>query len=150
ASTSPCAAPVPVPPAPAPVPPPAPAPVPPAPAPVPPPAPAPVPPPPSNPPVGCDKTASPGAGTAQALLASLSSGQVGCLHGGTYTASGVYVLDFSKSDVSIVSYPGETAVVQGIIVDRNGADRVRLSSLKIVGTGIQNSIQGRCRCHGRR
>ena len=67
----------------------------------------------------CSRSAWPGSGSAQALLARLSSGETGCLRGGSYSASGPYVLDFSRPGVSIVSYPGERAVLNGIVVARS-------------------------------
>lgn len=99
----------------------------------------------ATPPPSCSKVGSPGEGTAQALLASLSPGQVGCLRGGTYTASGLYVLDFSASNVTIMSYPGEKAVLVGVIVVRSGASASRLAGVAIEGTGgstgQKNTIQ---------
>jgi chitodextrinase len=99
------------------------------------------PPPTTTPTSACTKVASPGAGTAQALLASLSSGQVGCLRGGTYTASGMYVLDFTKPNVVLQSYPGERALLRGLVVIRSGAAGSRMSKLSFEGTGGANSIQ---------
>lgn len=89
----------------------------------------------TTPPTSCSKVAFPGQGTAQALLASLSSGQVGCLRGGTYTASGSYVLDFSKSSVMITSYPSERALLIGVMVVRSGASGSRLAGVAVEGTG---------------
>ena len=91
--------------------------------------------------VVCDKVAQPGQGTAAALLASLSSGQIGCLRGGLYTASSVHVLDFTRSGVALVGYPGERAVVRGIVVVRQGVDRARLADVVVEGTGGSNTIQ---------
>jgi len=51
------------------------------------------------------------------------------------------VLDFSKSNVTITSYPGERALLKGIVVDRNGADGVRLLGVSVDGDGSQNTIQ---------
>ena len=85
--------------------------------------------------------ASPGAGTAQALLDSLTSGQTGCLHGGTYTSSGQYVLDFSKAGVTITSYPGERAVLHGIVIVRPGADGNRIAGVSIEGDGTMNTVK---------
>ena len=79
--------------------------------------------------------------TAQRLLRSLRPHQTGCLRGGTYTALGAYVLDFSKSNVTIVSYPGERALLQGIVVNRNGANGNRVAGVTIEGDGSQNTIQ---------
>ncbi len=98
--------------------------------------------PPSPSTVSCDAVASPGQGTAQSLLGRLSAGQTGCLRGGRYTASGSYVLDLTKSGVSLVSYPGERAILQGLVVNRRGANNVRLGSVSIEGqAGVSNSIQ---------
>src|SRR5262245_39794785 len=86
-------------------------------------------------PLTCSKVASPGQGTAQALLASLAPGQVGCLRGGTYTATGSYVLDFSNRDVTITSYPDERALLVGVMVFRNGASGSKLTRVAVEGTG---------------
>jgi hypothetical protein len=89
----------------------------------------------ATPPPTCSKFASPGQGTAQALLNSLAPAQVGCLRGGTYTATGSYVLDFSSRAVTISSYPGERAVLVGVMVFRNGASGSKLSRVAVEGTG---------------
>lgn len=90
----------------------------------------------------CDATASPGQNTANALLNSLSSGQVGCLHGGTYTASSSNVLDITHANVTLMSYPGETAVLRGLAIIRSGANGLKLDHLSFNGTGIaSNTIQ---------
>jgi hypothetical protein len=83
----------------------------------------------------CSKIASPGQGKAQELLASLARGEVGCLRAGTYTASGSYVLDFANRDVAIRSYPGERAVLAGVLVFRSSASGSRLSRVSVEGTG---------------
>jgi chitodextrinase len=92
-------------------------------------------------PTSCDRVASPGQGTANALLGSLTSGQVGCLHGGIYTASSSNVLDVSKSNVTLMAYPGENPVLRGLVIVRNGANGVRLANLSIDGPGGSNTIQ---------
>jgi hypothetical protein len=79
--------------------------------------------------------------TAQRLLSSLRSGQTGCLRAGTYTTSRRFVLDFSRSNVAVMSSPGERAVVQGTVVVRNGADGVRLARVTVEGDGGANTIQ---------
>jgi hypothetical protein len=99
------------------------------------------PPPPPSVPTSCDRVASPGQGTANALLGALSSGQVGCLHGGVYTASSSNVLDVSKSNVTLTAYPGENPVLRGLVIVRNGANGVRLANLSIDGPGGSNTIQ---------
>jgi chitodextrinase len=98
-------------------------------------------PPPPSVPTSCDRVASPGQGTANALLGALSSGQVGCLHGGVYTASSSNVLDVSKSNVTLTAYPGENPVLRGLVIVRNGANGVRLANLSIDGPGGSNTIQ---------
>jgi chitodextrinase len=99
----------------------------------------------ATPQTSCNKVALPGEGTAQALLASLSPGQVGCLRGGTYTPSGLYVLDFSSANVTIMAYPDDRAVLVGTIVVRRGASGSRLAGVAVEGTGgstgQQNTIQ---------
>jgi hypothetical protein len=101
----------------------------------------------------CDKVASPrgrdaASGTrkrpfasAQRLANALAAGEVGCLRGGSYSASGPYVLDFSRSGVTIMSYPGERALLKGIVVDRSGADGVSLLNVSVDGDGSQNTVQ---------
>jgi hypothetical protein len=79
--------------------------------------------------------------TAQRLLNSLRSGQTGCLRSGTYTTSRRFVLDFSRSDVAVMGSPGERAVLQGIVVVRNGANGVRLARVSVEGVGGANTIQ---------
>src|SRR5262249_25859119 len=56
----------------------------------------------------CTRTLAAG-GDIQAFVDSLSAGDVGCLHGGTYSPSSTVNLD--RSGVTLQSYPGETAVV---------------------------------------
>jgi hypothetical protein len=51
------------------------------------------------------------------------------------------VLNVSASNVTITSYPGEQAKLQGIIHVRNGANGVRLSKLTVEGTGEMNTIK---------
>jgi chitodextrinase len=99
------------------------------------------PPPTSTLPTSCDRVASPGQGTANALLGSLTSGQVGCLRGGIYTASSSNVLDVSKSNVTVMAYPGERPVLRGLVIVRNGANGVRLANVSVEGQGGSNTIQ---------
>jgi len=89
---------------------------------------------------GCDRVASPGSDTAQELLDSLSPGETGCLHGGTYTSSSDNVLYPRRggqpgAPLTIRSYPGERARLVGIIDIRHGSDYVTLAGLDIEGTG---------------
>jgi parallel beta helix pectate lyase-like protein len=79
--------------------------------------------------------------TAQRLLRALRDGQTGCLRAGTYSTSKRFVLDFSRSNVAVIGYPGERAVLQGTVVVRSGADDVRLARVTVQGLGGANTIQ---------
>lgn len=79
--------------------------------------------------------------TAQRLLNALRPGQAGCLRAGMYTTTRDFVLDFSKSNVTVMSSPGERAVLRGIVVVRNGADGVRLARVTVEGVGGANTIK---------
>lgn len=59
-------------------------------------------------PTSCTKTLSSG-GNVQTFVGSLSGGDTGCLRSGSYTTSGD--LNFSTSDVTLTSYPGERATI---------------------------------------
>jgi hypothetical protein len=74
--------------------------------------------------VSCDRVASPSGSdsnggsvgspyrSVQKLVGSLSSGQTGCLRGGTYGSPTTETV-FSTPNVTITSYPGERATMQG-------------------------------------
>ena len=79
--------------------------------------------------------------SAQLLLNALARGQVGCLRAGQYTSGKAFVLEFKRSGVALVGYPGERAVVRGIVVVRQGVDRARLADVVVEGTGGSNTIQ---------
>lgn len=79
--------------------------------------------------------------TPQKLANTLAAGQTGCLRGGTYSPATSYVLDVTRSDFRIRSYPGERARLIGIVVVRNTANTVTLSHLDVEGNGTQNTIQ---------
>ena len=79
--------------------------------------------------------------TAERLLRALRGGQTGCLRAGGYTTSKRFVLDFSKSNVAVIGYPGERAVLQGTVVVRSGANDVRLARVTVEGLGGANTIQ---------
>jgi hypothetical protein len=101
-----------------------------------------------NPPPQCDKFAAEHGSdaargtwrrpfrTAQRLARSLRRGQTGCLRRGTYATADDegYVLRIGSSGITIMSYPGERALVKGL-VQVTGADDVRLSRLQFEGTG---------------
>jgi hypothetical protein len=81
---------------------------------------------------------SPG-GNIASFEASLSPGQTGCLHGGTYL--GKWILSrsgLSGSPITLTSYPGELAVLDANGLDDaleiDGADYLNLVGLKIVNS----------------
>jgi hypothetical protein len=87
--------------------------------------------------VTCDRVASPGAGAAQKLVDSLSAGQTGCLHGGTYTQSEVRFAHggTSGAPLRLTSYPGERAkLAGGTVYIPNGSNSVTVSDLDIDGS----------------
>jgi hypothetical protein len=84
--------------------------------------------------------------SAQRLADSLSPGQTGCLRAGTYDPKTIYVLNLDNggtgaAPITIRSYPGERAILIGIIQLQNGANHVTIESLNIQGDGSQNTIQ---------
>jgi hypothetical protein len=105
------------------------------------------PPPPSPPPVSvtCTKTLAVG-GSVQTFVNSLATGDIGCLHGGTYTGN----FSIGNSGVTLTSYPGETATLNtSSQIELTGAS-ITLSNVKIVGSsgltirayGDNNIIKG--------
>ncbi len=76
--------------------------------------------------------------SAQKLVDSLSSGQVGCLRGGVYTEPDKQVVfnDGGKKGDTIVlrSYPGETAEFRGSIHIRKGSDYVTVRNMRLDGS----------------
>ncbi len=80
--------------------------------------------------------------TAQRLARSLRRGETGCLRRGTYTATDDegFVLTIRASGITIMSYPGERALLKGL-VEVPGTDRVRLSRLSFEGTGDTVTIK---------
>ncbi len=71
--------------------------------------------------------------TVERLVDVLRSGQTGCLRAGRYVAANEYTLKTNKSNYALRSYPGERAVLEGIVKITSGAKNVRLASLDIVG-----------------
>jgi Right handed beta helix region len=63
------------------------------------------------------------------LVASLSSGQVGCLRGGTYAED----VTIGKSGITLTAYTGEKATVAGRLWIENGANGVTVTNLKLDG-----------------
>lgn len=86
----------------------------------------------------CDEYASPG-GSAQRLVDSLSSGQVGCLRGGTYT-DGDGSLMIRRSGVTLTSAPGASATLNARIYVPEGTNRVTVSNLTIRGTHGKTNV----------
>lgn len=68
-------------------------------------------------------------GVVQRLVGSLRPGQVGCLRGGTYVED----VTLSRSNISLRSYPGETARVVGRLWVQHSASRDVLSGLALDG-----------------
>jgi hypothetical protein len=88
----------------------------------------------------CDRVAWPGVGAAQRLVDSLSAGQTGCLHGGTYAQSG---LRFGRGGTTVTSFPGERArLTGGYVYVPQGSDHVTVSHLDIDDpVGSQVTVQ---------
>lgn len=79
--------------------------------------------------------------TVQKLADSLVAGQTGCVRGGRYTSSDVYVLDVSEGGFRIRSYPGERARLYGTTVVRPTAPGVALSHLDLEGDGLAHPLK---------
>lgn len=81
--------------------------------------------------VTCDRTLSPG-GSVSSFLASLTTGQTGCLKGGSYTGS----VNFPQTDkITLASVPGERATITAskFEIYRGGDDQV-IRDITLVGT----------------
>ena len=85
---------------------------------------------------GCDQTASPGGPitTPNGLISALSTGQTGCFRAGTYGAEATEIT--VNKDVTIQSYPGESATLVGrIVIPGSGAgSTIRDLTLKGLST----------------
>jgi nitrous oxidase accessory protein NosD len=79
---------------------------------------------------GCDQTASPGQGAVQRLVDSLQPGQVGCLHGGTYTGD----VRVNTRGITLTRFGAERATVKGRLWIARGADGVTVEGLYLDGT----------------
>jgi parallel beta-helix repeat protein len=79
----------------------------------------------------CHKYASP-SGSAQQLVDSLSSGQVGCLRGGIYT-DGDGTLTIRKAGITLRSAPAQQATIKAQVYVPEGTPRVTVSNLKLEG-----------------
>jgi Right handed beta helix region len=72
--------------------------------------------------------------SAQYLVDHLSSGETGCLFGGSYVGN----VSVSRSGVSLVSVPGQRARVLGYVLVRNTADGVTLQDFDVDGHDVSN------------
>jgi parallel beta-helix repeat protein len=70
--------------------------------------------------------------TAQKLVNSLSSGQVGCLRGGTYNEGSD--LTIKRDGITLRSAPNQRAVIRGRVYLPAGTDRVTVRNLTLEGT----------------
>jgi parallel beta-helix repeat protein len=80
---------------------------------------------------GANGTSSSPYRTAQKLVDSLASGQVGCLRSGTY-AEGLNLF-VSKANIVLTSAPNQQATIKSRIYVREGSNRVTVSNLKLQG-----------------
>jgi parallel beta-helix repeat protein len=71
--------------------------------------------------------------TAQRLVGSLASGQVGCLRAGTYAQD----VTISRAGVTLTAYAGEHATIIGRVWVKAGADGVVISGLSLDGKNAQ-------------
>lgn len=104
--------------------------------------------PPPPPPLSDCTATLPAGGNAVAFFNGLAPGAVGCLHGGTYGSPSTFS-DFTKSGtatarITLQSYPGETATLQGY----NAIDgsNVTFTHLRVDNT---NTFTGSSECGGR-
>ena len=79
---------------------------------------------------GCDQVANPGPGAMQRLVDSLEPGQVGCLHGGSYTGD----FKVSTPGITLTRFASEHATVKGRFWIARGADGVTVEGLYLDGT----------------
>jgi hypothetical protein len=83
--------------------------------------------------VSCDKTIVPGQ-SVQTLVDSLSAGQTGCLHGGSYSEDVTpHVHGAAGAPITIASYPGERATITGILYVPAGSTYLTFAHLNLVG-----------------
>jgi parallel beta-helix repeat protein len=89
--------------------------------------------------VTCTKVASPSQ-SVSSFVSSLSPGDVGCLHGGTYVED-VKMTRGGNADapVTLTSYPGERAKIVGRFYVPKGSDYVTVSNLDLNGTTAQGT-----------
>lgn len=89
----------------------------------------------SDPPSNCTKTLAAG-GDLSTFFATLVSGDVACLHGGSYTDGSA--VSFSKTNVTLSSYPGERAelVGTGLLVSGTGDTISDLTIRDVLATDV--------------
>src|SRR4051812_43422009 len=89
--------------------------------------------------VTCTKVASPSQ-SVSSFVSSLSPGDVGCLHGGTYVED-VKMTRGGNADapVTLTSYPGERAKIVGRFYVPKGSNYVTVSNLDLNGTTAQGT-----------
>ena len=80
--------------------------------------------------VQCDEVSGAGDDPA-AFAARLDPGETGCLRSGTHVASGTVIL--ANPDVTVTSYPGESATLVGRLWVKEGADGVAIENLSLDG-----------------
>lgn len=97
----------------------------------------------------CDRVASPlgddgNAGTAESpwrsaqhLVENLAPGQTGCFRAGSFEFSEI---DIGRSGVTLTSYPGERATLNGTLKIEQGAEGVTVSDLNLDGRGGETDI----------
>ncbi len=97
--------------------------------------------------VNCDKVASPAGSdanagsaespwlSAQHLAENLAPGETGCFRSGTFAFDEI---DISQSNVTLTSYPGERATLQGTIKVEVGANQVTVSDLNLDSQGASD------------
>jgi hypothetical protein len=84
--------------------------------------------------------------TAQQLVEALQPGETGCLRQGTYHPTGTYVFSMarggtSSAPITVTSYPGEHATIQGIVQIPAGDNYVTLSDMTFEGSAGMNTIK---------
>jgi parallel beta-helix repeat protein len=67
--------------------------------------------------------------TAQKLVSSLASGQIGCLRGGTYSED----VSVTNAGITLTAYQGEQATLLGRLYLKAGADNVTITGLNLDG-----------------
>jgi hypothetical protein len=84
--------------------------------------------------------------TAQRLVSVLQPGETGCLRQGNYGPTGTYVFSMvrggtASAPITVTSYPGEHATIQGITQVPAGDNYVTLSNMTFEGSGEMNTVK---------